>query len=78
MQNKKIANIQGNHVEITLSPAQINNVTALKESIEGGHLLGYLQEFPGGGKTTTAKKMDVMYWAMGLVLWIYWYYLCTF
>ena len=71
MQNRKIANIQGNHVEITLSPNQINNVTALKESIEGGHLLGYLQGFPGAaGKTTTAKKMHIMYWAMGLLLWI--------
>ena len=40
-----------------LSSAQIKIVAALKDSIEGGQLLGYLQGFPGAGKTTTAKKM---------------------
>ena len=45
-------------VNIQLSPAQIKIVADLKATIEGGQLLGYLQGFPGAGKTTTAKKME--------------------
>ena len=56
--DQKVQIIQGNHVNIILSPAQMKIVTALKDSIEGGQLLGYLQGFPGAGKTTTAKKME--------------------
>ena len=50
--------IPGNPVKINLSKAQINIVAALKESIEGGQLLGYLQGFPGAGKTTTAQNLE--------------------
>ena len=50
--------LQTSPVDIILSSAQIKIVTALKDSIEGGQLLGYLQGFPGAGKTTTAKKMQ--------------------
>ena len=50
--------ILGKPVKINLSPAQIKIVGELKDSIEGGQLLGYLQGFPGAGKTTTAQKME--------------------
>ena len=74
--DQKVQIIQGNHVNIILSPAQMIIVSALKDSIEGGQLLGYLQGFPGAGKTITAKKMEE---ATGLrpLLWIYQYRLCT-
>ena len=48
----------GEPVEINLSPAQIKVVLALKESIAGGQLLGFLQGFRGARKTTTGQKMD--------------------
>ena len=50
--------IPGKSVKIILSAAQIKIVAALKESIEGGQLLGYLQGFPGAGKTTTAQNLE--------------------
>ena len=50
--------ILGKPVKIDLSTAQIKIVAALKESIEGGQLLGFLQGFPGAGKTTTAQNLE--------------------
>ena len=50
--------IHGSPVQINLSKAQINIVAALKESLEGGQLLGFLQGFPGAGKTTTAQNLE--------------------
>ena len=50
--------IHGSPVQINLSTAQINIVAALKESVEGGQLLGFLQGFPGAGKTTTAQNLE--------------------
>ena len=50
--------ILGKPVKIDLSTAQIKIVAALKESIEGGQLLGFLQGFPGSGKTTTAQNLE--------------------
>ena len=50
--------ILGKPVKINLSPAQINIVAGLKESVEGGQLLGFLQGFPGAGKTTTAQNLE--------------------
>ena len=44
--------------EIQLSRAQEKVVEDLKASIEAGQLLGFLQGFPGAGKTTTSKKMS--------------------
>ena len=44
--------------EIRLSEAQNKVVDELKASIEAGQLLGFLQGFPGAGKTTTSKKMS--------------------
>ena len=45
-------------VKIKLTAAQSLIVDALKEAIDGGQLLGYLQGFPGAGKTTTAEKLE--------------------
>ncbi|MEL7054283.1 MAG: hypothetical protein AAGM45_21220 [Cyanobacteria bacterium J06588_5] len=50
--------ILGKPVKINLSPAQINIVAGLKESVEGGQLLGFLQGFPGAGKITTAQNLE--------------------
>ena len=44
--------------EIQLSRAQEKVVEDLKASIAAGQLLGFLQGFPGAGKTTTSKKMS--------------------
>ena len=44
--------------EIKLSDAQEKVVDDLKASIAAGQLLGFLQGFPGAGKTTTSKKMS--------------------
>lgn len=44
--------------EIQLSGAQEKVVEHLKATIEAGQLLGFLQGFPGAGKTTTSKKMS--------------------
>ena len=42
---------------IKLTRSQEKVVEALKIAIESGQLLGFLQGFPGAGKTTTFKKM---------------------
>ena len=44
--------------EIQLTRAQEKVVEHLKSTIEAGQLLGFLQGFPGAGKTTTSKKMS--------------------
>ena len=44
--------------EIQLTRAQEKVVDDLKAAIESGQLLGFLQGFPGAGKTTTSKKMS--------------------
>ena len=44
--------------EIQLTEAQEKVVEHLKATIEAGQLIGFLQGFPGAGKTTTAKKMS--------------------
>ena len=44
--------------EIQLSRAQEKVVEDLKATIAAGQLLGFLQGFPGAGKTTTSKKMS--------------------
>ena len=44
--------------EIQLTRAQEKVVEHLKATIEAGQLLGFLQGFPGAGKTTTSKKMS--------------------
>ena len=44
--------------EIQLTRAQEKVVEDLKAAIEAGQLLGFLQGFPGAGKTTTSKKMS--------------------
>ena len=44
--------------EIQLSREQEKVVEHLKATIEAGQLLGFLQGFPGAGKTTTSKKMS--------------------
>ena len=44
--------------EIQLTQAQERVVEDLKASIAAGQLLGFLQGFPGAGKTTTSKKMS--------------------
>ena len=43
--------------DIQLSKAQEQVVDDLKAAIQAGQLLGFLQGFPGAGKTTTSKKM---------------------
>ena len=50
--------IVDDEVQINLSEAQSLIVDALKAVLDGGQLLGYLQGFPGSGKTTTAKKLE--------------------
>ena len=45
-------------VQIKLTPTQSRIVDALRATIDGGQLLGFLQGFPGAGKTTTAEKME--------------------
>ena len=50
--------IVDDEVQIELSGAQSRIVDALKAALDGGQLLGYLQGFPGAGKTTTAKKLE--------------------
>ena len=50
--------IVGDSDEINLSPAQLKVVAKLKEFVEEGQLLGFLQGFNGAGKTTTAEKME--------------------
>ena len=50
--------IVDDEVQINLSRAQSLIVDALKAVLDGGQLLGYLQGFPGAGKTTTAKKLE--------------------
>ena len=42
---------------IELTQPQEDKVQELKNAIESGQLLGFLQGFPGAGKTTTSKKM---------------------
>ena len=42
---------------IQLTQAQEDIVQELKNAIESGQLIGFLQGFPGAGKTTTSKKM---------------------
>ena len=46
--------------EIQLTRAQEKVVEDLKAAIEAGQLLGFLQGFPGAGKTTTSKRMSVV------------------
>ena len=50
--------IVDDEVEIKLSCAQSRIVDALTAAVHGGQLLGFIQGFPGAGKTTTAKKME--------------------
>ena len=50
--------VEDDDVTIWLTPAQSLIVDALKAAIDGGQLLGFLQGFPGAGKTTTAEKME--------------------
>ena len=42
-------------IELTLPQEKV--VQELKNAIQSGQLLGFLQGFPGAGKTTTSKKM---------------------
>ena len=54
----KVSVIVDDEVEIKLSCAQSRIVDALTAAVHGGQLLGFIQGFPGAGKTTTAKKME--------------------
>ena len=56
--NKEEVVLVDDEAEIQLSIPQDKMVQELKAAIEAGQLLGFLQGFPGAGKTTTCKKME--------------------
>ena len=56
--NKEEVVLVDDEAEIQLSIPQDKMVQELKAAIEAGQLLGFLQGFPGAGKTTTCEKME--------------------
>jgi len=54
--NKEEVVLVDDEAKIQLSIPQDKMVQDLKAAIEAGQLLGFLQGFPGAGKTTTCKK----------------------